>query len=115
MKKEFIDFLNALMEAAPEVVNEKMTDNVKAYVETILSGKTEKPEITDNGKVILKFMQQSELTMFKARDIANDLGISSRGVSGSLRKLVTDGFCEKIGSSPAVYVITEKGKEYKID
>ena len=53
--------------------------------------------------------------MFKARDIANDLGISSRGVSGSLRKLVTDGFCEKIGSSPAVYVITEKGKEYKID
>ena len=53
--------------------------------------------------------------MFKARDIANELGVSSRGISGSLRKLVSDGFCEKIGSNPAVYTITEKGKNYKID
>jgi hypothetical protein len=32
-----------------------------------------------------------------------------------MRKLVTDGFCEKVGSDPVIYTITEKGKNYKID
>ena len=116
MKKEFIDFLNALMEAAPEVVNEKMTDTIKTYIEMIMNDtKSDKPEITDNGKVILNYMQQSDVSMMKARDIADGLGISSRGVSGSLRKLVSDGFFEKVGSNPSVYALTEKGKNYKID
>ncbi len=115
MKQEFIDFLNALMAAAPEVANEKMTDNVKAYIDTLISSKNDKPEITDSGKIILDYMQKSDLPMFKAKDIADGLFISSRAVSGSLRKLVTDGFCEKVGTDPVVYTLTEKGKNYKID
>ena len=115
MKQEFIDFLNALMAAAPEVANEKMTDNVKAYIDTLISSKNDKPEITDSGKIILDYMQKSDLPMFKAKDIADGLYISSRAVSGSLRKLLTDGFCEKVGTDPVVYTLTEKGKNYKID
>jgi predicted transcriptional regulator len=115
MKQEFMNFLNALIEAAPEVANEKMTDNVKAYIETITSSKNDKPEITDNGKVILDYMQKSNVPMFKARDIAEGLFMSSRSVSGSLRKMVNDGFCEKVGTDPVVYTLTEKGKNYKID
>lgn len=115
MKQEFIEFLNALMAAAPEVANEKMTDNVKAYIDTLISSKNDKPEITDSGKIILDYMQKSDLPMFKARDIADGLFISSRAVSGSLRKLVGDGFCEKVGTDPVVYTLTEKGKNYKID
>ena len=115
MKQEFIDFLNALMAAAPEVANENMTDNVKAYIDTLMTSKNDKPEITDNGKIILDYMQKSDLPMFKAKDIADGLYISSRAVSGSLRKLVTDGFCEKVGTDPVVYTLTTKGKEYKID
>ena len=115
MKQEFMNFLNALMEAAPEVANEKMTDNVKAYIETITSSKNDKPEITDNGKVILDYMQKSNVPMFKARDIAEGLFMSSRSISGSLRKMVNDGFCEKVGTDPVVYTLTEKGKNYKID
>lgn len=115
MKQEFIEFLNALMAAAPEVANEKMTDNVKAYIDTLISSKSDKPEITDSGKIILDYMQKSDLPMFKAKDIADGLYISSRAVSGSLRKLVTDGFCEKVGTDPVVYTLTEKGKNYKID
>ena len=115
MKQDFIEFLNALMAAAPEVANEKMTDNVKAYIDTLISSKNDKPEITDSGKIILDYMQKSDLPMFKAKDIADGLYISSRAVSGSLRKLVTDGFCEKVGTDPVVYTLTEKGKNYKID
>ena len=41
--------------------------------------------------------------------------ISSRTVSGSIRKLVNDGFVEKVGQDPVIYSITEQGKNIKID
>lgn len=53
MKQEFIDFLNALMAAAPEVVADKMTDSVQAYINALMDSKNDKPEVTDNGKMIL--------------------------------------------------------------
>lgn len=115
MKNEFIEFLNALMKAAPGVVEEKMTENVKNYIEMIMDNKNDKPEITDNGKIILDYMQKSDSPMLKAKDVAEGLFISSRAVSGSLRKLVNDGFCEKVGQDPVVYALTEKGKNYKIN
>jgi len=70
---------------------------------------------TDNGKVVLKYMQECGTPMLKARDIAEGLFISSRGVGGALRKLVTDGFCEKVGQDPVIYALTEKGKNYVIE
>jgi predicted transcriptional regulator len=52
--------------------------------------------------------------LWKARDIAEWLFISSRTVSGSMRKLVSDGFVEKVGSEPTIYSITELGKNVEI-
>ena len=115
MKKDFIDFLNALILAAPEVADEKMTEGVRAYIDIIMSEKADKPTLTDNGKIILDYMQKSKVPTFKARDIADGLCISSRAASGALRKLVTDGFCEKVGTDPVVYALTEKGKDFIID
>lgn len=115
MKQEFLNFLNALIAAAPDVAEELMTENVKAYIETLNNDKSDKPILTDNGKIILDYMQKNEAPMWKAKDIAEGLFISSRGVSGALRKLVTDGFCEKVGKDPVVYSLTEKGKNYIID
>lgn len=116
MKQEFIDFLNALMEAAPEVAKSKMTPNVKAYIDVLSSDVVDKPVLTDGGKQILAYLQQNpDKIAVKAREIAEDLFISSRTVSGSMRKLVNDGFVEKIGESPVVYTITTKGKEFIIE
>lgn len=115
MKEEFINFVKALMEAAPEVVAKEMNDSVKQYLEILMTQETEKPILTDNGKLVLGFMQKSTSASFKAKDIAEELFISSRSVSGSLRKLVNDGFAEKIGADPVIYVITEKGKNFIID
>ena len=104
------------MQAAPTVVEEKMTPNIKAYIEALKDNKSDKPVLTDNGKQILLYLQQNQdKTLWKARDISEGLMISSRGVSGSLRKLVTDGFVEKMGESPVIYSITEKGKNYIIE
>ena len=74
----------------------------------------EKPLLSDNGKPILKFMQTT-MEKGKAKDIAEAMFISSRSVSGAMRKLVTDGFVEKIGEDPIIYCITEKGKNIEID
>ena len=115
MKQEFIDFLNALMEAAPDVVKEKMNDNVKAYIDALTDKKGEKPALTDNGKMVLKYLQNAEPGLYKAKDIADGLFVASRNVSGAMRKLVADGFVEKMGESPVLYSITKKGKEFIIE
>ena len=116
MKQEFIDFLNALMEAAPDVANKMMTPSVQAYIDSLSDTKSDKPVLTDNGKQILLYMQEHQDTpMFKAREIAEGLFVSPRGVSGSLRKLVNDGFAEKMGENPVIYALTEKGKNFVIE
>lgn len=75
----------------------------------------EKPLFTENGKLILKFMQENtDKEMFKAKDIADQILLSSRSVAGAARKLVLDGFLEKNGQDPVLYSITEKGKNIEI-
>ena len=115
MKQEFIDFLNALIAAAPEVAEDKMTENVKAYIDALTDKKAEKPILTDNGKMVLKHLQIVEPKLYKAKDIAEGLFVASRNVSGAMRKLVADGFVEKVGESPVLYSITEKGKNFIIE
>ena len=75
-----------------------------------------KPMFTDNGKLILQFLRDNQSTpMWKAKDIAEGLFISSRGVSGAMRKLVTDGYVEKVGQDPVIYSITDNGKNIDIE
>lgn len=95
----------------------KCSEEAKEYFEEFKKQKT-KEGITDKGKAILKVMQEkSELVnnIFKAKDIGEDLGISGRSVSGSIRALVAGGYVEKLGKDPVVYGLTEAGKEYPLD
>ena len=116
MKQEFIDFLNALMTAAPEVVSNHMTENIRLYIEALKDSKNDKPVLTDTGKLILNYMRENkDKGMFKAKDVAEGLFVSSRAISGAFRKLVSDGFCEKVGTDPVIYALTEKGKTFNID
>jgi DNA-binding MarR family transcriptional regulator len=113
VKQEFIDFLNELMKAAPHI---EMSPNVKAYIDALTEQTEEKPVLTDNGKLILRYLQDNtDKSIWKARDIAEGLFISPRGVSGALRKLVNDGFVDKMGESPVLYSLNEKGKNYIIE
>ena len=60
-----------------------------------------KPQIkklTDNGKMILSFLQQAEEYFeigLKCKEIADEIGVNSRGISGSMRKLLEYGYVEK--------------------
>ena len=92
-----------------------------AYFEAFKSSidsTAKKAKFTDNGKLILKYMRENldeTQNMFKARVVAEGIFISSRSVSGSMRKLVTDGYVEKIGADPIIYSLTELGKQVAID
>ena len=116
-KQEFISYVKDLIDATSEFPV-PMNEDAKLYWDAFcgLDENGEKPLFTDNGKLILKFLQEHQETpMWKARDIAEGLFISSRAVSGAMRKLVTDGFVEKVGQDPVIYSLTENGKNIDIE
>jgi predicted transcriptional regulator len=50
-----------------------------------------------------------------AKSLGEALDISGRSVSGTMRKLVGDGFVEKKAGTPASYKITEKGLGFNLE
>ena len=73
----------------------------------------DKPKFTENGKMVLGYMQKNKEihnNIFKSKEIGEGLGISSRTASGAMRKLVTDGYVEKIASDPVIYALTNIGE-----
>lgn len=115
-KSEFVSYVEKMIEATKDTIH--ASDEANLYWEAFKSKEeSEKPMFTDNGKLILKYMQEHavDMPMAKAKDIGEGLFISSRAVSGAIRKLVTDGYIEKIGQDPVVYSLTEKGKNTNIE
>lgn len=114
-QEEFLEFWNYLThDVAGEI---EVPEGVKAYIDAMSSiANVEKPAFTSNGEAILKFFQsQPKGNMYKARDIAEGMGTTSKLVSGAMRKLVTDGYVEKVGKDPVIYVITDKGYNVKFE
>jgi predicted HTH transcriptional regulator len=73
--------------------------------------------MTENGKKILKWMQENQERMtnlFTSKEIGEGLFISGRSVAGSIKKLVTDGYVMKQGQNPIQYSLTESGIEYDL-
>jgi DNA-binding MarR family transcriptional regulator len=112
-KTEFVKFVKALIDET----NQEMNNEAREYWEAFqVSDDKTGGGFTENGKMILKFMQDNTDTeMWKAKDIADMIGLSSRSVSGSIRKLVTDGYVEKLGQNPTIYKITENGKNINVE
>lgn len=83
-----------------------------------MTGDGGRPRFTSNGKIVLEYMQNNKdpyNNLFKAKDIGEQLGISSRTVSGGMRKLVTDGYVEKLGENPVIYSVTIEGLNIDLD
>lgn len=73
-----------------------------------------KPMFTETGLQILEYMQTCGITNVKAKDIADGIDMTSRKVSGAIRKLVADGYVEKNGQNPVVYTLAERGQNFNI-
>lgn len=74
-----------------------------------------KAEMTKNGAAVLRYLQKHPEDILTAKAIGEEMSISSRTVSGSMRKLVTDNYVEKMGKNPSSYRITDKGINYQFD
>ena len=114
-KEAFIDYVTKIMD---ELAVPKMSEEAQEYWDALrFKEEKEKPMFTDNGKLIMEYLKSlpDDVSAMKSKDIAEALVVSSRTVSGSMRKLVSDGFVEKIGDSPVLYKITEKGKNIEIN
>ena len=114
VKSDFVKFINSMME---DTGYSFPTDELKEYWKLFQEGPSnQKPTFTENGILILTFLKNHpETKLWKSKDLAEQMELSSRTVSGSMRKLVTDGFVEKVGQDPIIYSITEKGKEVNLD
>ena len=85
------------------------------YDKFLFEEKKAKPLITPKGLKVLEFLNQNPKDMYTSKMIGEALSINSRSVSGTMRKLVTDGYVDKKGNSPIAYLITEKGKAFILD
>lgn len=114
--ENFLNYFDWLVANCKEPV--VIPDEVKEFYDILRSQQDkhiDKPLFTETGLQILEYLKAQDVKSLKAKDIADGMEISSRKVSGSIRKLVTDGFVEKYGVNPVVYTLTEKGKNFDIE
>lgn len=113
-RESFLEFFDNLV-AQTQVV---MPSEVQEFYEALKAqaeAEANKPLFTDIGLQILEYLQSTSSKNLKAKDIADGMVVSSRQVSGAIRKLVSDGYVDKLGSNPVIYKITTKGKEFNIE
>lgn len=112
--KQFLDYFDWLVENCKQSV--VIPDEVQDVYNMLQEQQAmEKPMFTESGLSILEYLQTCDAKSLKARDIADGMVISSRQVSGAIRKLVTDGFVDKYGQNPVIYSLTEKGRNFDIN
>ena len=114
VSKEIFEKADIYKENYPEIFEDAL-----AYFKGLQATEDKsKPKFTENGKLVLQYMKdnyENNQNIFKSKGIGEGLGISSRTVSGAMRKLVNDGYAEKIGADPVVYCITESGITVSFD
>jgi len=73
---------------------------------------------TEKGKAILKAMQDNKekyMNVFTSKQLGELCGMAPRSVSGSIKKLINQGYAEKKGLSPVSYGITLSGDALQLD
>lgn len=113
-KETFIMEVESILENGISLSEDAMT----YFIALKGSEDKEKPAFTENGKMVLVYLQENKNiynNLFKAKEVGEGLNVTSRTVSGALRKLVTDGYVEKMGENPVVYSLTDKGASIDVN
>lgn len=106
-KEKFISEISNLITTNP------LSDEAMQF----FNGLKEEKLLTKKGAEVLKLLQnQDKDYIFTAKMLSENINMNTRSISGTMRKLLNDGFVEKIGSStPISYRITEKGFALDLD
>lgn len=120
-KEKFINCIQSEIFDNPDIYSENWEtdwDDICSFWEDYKKCTTPPKDMTENGLKVLTWMQEhiEEMSnIFTAKEIGEGLFTSGRSISGSMKKLVNDGYVEKIGKNPVQYSLTEAGKLYHID
>ena len=118
-KEKFVQEVEDFLKENDTTPEEQFSQDALDYWNALqISGDSGRPRFTDNGKLILVYMQKNKGTynnLFKAKDVGEGLGISSRTASGAMRKLVNDLYIEKVGENPVIYSLTDKGVNVNVN
>lgn len=107
-KNVFIETVDALFKSA----NTDIFIPIEAieFFEDYKKGKSSnRKEITGKGIAIILAMRENPDDWVTAKALGEVMDVSGRSVSGSMKKLVEDGYVEKRAGTPSAYKITEKG------
>jgi RIO-like serine/threonine protein kinase len=114
MTKDLENFIAEIEEILKESAK-TLSDESKKYLLSLKE--KEDGNLTKNGAAILRWMQENRMkyhNIFTAKIIGEGLFLNPKSVSGSVRKLVTDGLVIKQGANPVSYSLTECGMTYSI-
>lgn len=117
-KEKFIDEVKTAIYDTGNDIEEWFSPEALEFWKALQLTDEKQMKFTENGKKILIFMQEHKDefdNLFKAKDIGERIEISSRAVSGAIRKLVNDGYVEKIGQNPVIYTLTTLGTDTKVE
>lgn len=109
-KDVFIETVERLFDKY--MLEEKIPQEAFDFFQDYKKGKTSKKEITDKGIAVIEAMKLID-GWASAKTIGEAMEVSGRSVSGTMKKLVTDGFVEKQAGNPAAYRLTEKGMNFE--
>lgn len=105
-KEAFIKDIENLID-----VSEQLSEEGYAFFKILKEEVSSVGTMTETGTKVFEFMTQNKEkfeNMFKAKEIAEGLFMAPRSVSGTMRKLISDGYVEKIGTNPTVYALVNK-------
>lgn len=104
-KNVFIETVENLFNAYPLNVPAEALE----FFEDYKRGKSSnRKEITDKGIAIILALRENP-EWITAKALGEIMDVSGRSISGSMKKLVEDGYVEKRAGTPSAYKITEKG------
>ena len=104
-KNVFIETVENLFNAYPLNVPTEALE----FFEDYKRGKSSnRKEITGKGIAIILAMRENP-EWITAKALGEIMDVSGRSISGSMKKLVEDGYVEKRVGTPSAYKITEKG------
>lgn len=112
---------NLFIEEVERLFNEnEVCEDARDFFDDYKKGHTSNKKVmTDKGFKILKAIYEmsegAEENVYTAKQIGEYLDVSGRSASGTLRKLVEDGYVVKYDGKPSCYGIADKGAAFIVD
>ena len=115
-REKFIQEITTIITAKGGDPAEMLSEEALSYWNEFIGGKASVGGMTELGAEVLQWMLKNEhscANVFTAKIIGEGLFTSSRKVSGTMRKLVTDGYVEKNGQNPVTYSLTDTARSWQ--